>query len=258
MGYIAREFHEKEVFIKKLKINYYLSPLLINNKFTHAFFTKKSSDFEPYWLSEGFNQNHKNCYLKQIHSSNIIHGSNTYNNKEINADGLICDDFDQNLWIYSADCMPILFADKKNKKVAAIHCGRKGLQKKIIIKLIKSLENLGSKKKDLLVAIGPSISKSNYLLDKDSFEKFNRNLNPKNHLFILNYLRKYNFKFDNPKDKKLIALDIRKIAYRQLINENIIPQNIEISNKCTHDNYNEFHSYRRSQTVLRQWSFIAS
>ena len=56
--------------------------------------------------------------------------------------------------------MPILFADKKNRLVAAIHCGRKGLENKIIKKLIKIFYDKGCSKEDILVAIGPSISVS--------------------------------------------------------------------------------------------------
>ena len=50
----------------------------------------------------------------------------------VEADGMVSDRHNQNLWIYTADCMPILFADKRKRLVAAIHCGRKGLANKII------------------------------------------------------------------------------------------------------------------------------
>ena len=66
--------------------------------------------------------------------------------------------------------MPILFADKSKRFVAAIHCGRRGLEKKIIKNLIEILEKKGSSRNDLLVAIGPSISKDHYLVDKNTFK----------------------------------------------------------------------------------------
>ena len=55
--------------------------------------------------------------------------------------------------------MPILFADKRKRSVAAIHCGRKGLENKIIKNIINIFYKKGSSNKDLIVAIGPSISK---------------------------------------------------------------------------------------------------
>ena len=72
--------------------------------------------------------------------------------------------------------MPILFADKSKRIVAAIHCGRRGLEKKIIKNLIEILEKEGSSRNDLLVAIGPSISKDHYLVDKKTFKEFHKNI----------------------------------------------------------------------------------
>tara|TARA_Y100001968_G_C18864794_1_gene484334 strand:+ start:348 stop:539 length:192 start_codon:yes stop_codon:yes gene_type:complete len=62
------------------------------------------------------------------------------------------------LWIYTADCLPILFLDLKTKNIAACHAGLKGLQNQIIFNTISELEEMGSKKDDLIIAIGPSIN----------------------------------------------------------------------------------------------------
>ena len=80
----------------------------------------------------------------------------------------------QNLWVYTADCMPIFFADKRTRNVAALHCGRKGLEKKIIRNMVKFFDDLGTSRDDLLVAIGPSISKEYYTVDKMTFKEFYR------------------------------------------------------------------------------------
>jgi len=95
-----------------------------------------------------------------------VFGSHSQLGSKTDADGLVGNKCNQNLWVYTADCMPIFFADKRTRIVAALHCGRKGLEKKIIKNLIMILENLGTSKDDLLVAIGPSISKEHYLVDK--------------------------------------------------------------------------------------------
>ena len=60
----------------------------------------------------------------------IVFGSRSQEGCKTDADGLIGNKCNQNLWIYTADCMPIFFADKRTRKVAALHCGRKGLEKK--------------------------------------------------------------------------------------------------------------------------------
>ena len=85
----------------------------------------------------------------------IVFGSHSQEENKTDADGLFGDKCNQNLWVYTADCMPILFADKRTRNVAALHCGRKGLEKKIINNLVKIFENLGTFRDDLIVAIGP-------------------------------------------------------------------------------------------------------
>jgi len=91
-----------------------------------------------------------------------VFGSHSQKGTKTDADGLVGNNCSQNLWVYTADCMPIFFADKSTRNVAALHCGRKGLEKKIIKSLVRIFDNLGTSRDDLLVAIGPSISKENY------------------------------------------------------------------------------------------------
>jgi len=254
MKYSEKAFYKKVLHIKGKELSFYLSPILSNYGFTHAFFTKQSSDVELKYISKHFQNNYKNCNIKQIHSNNIVFGSETNVNNLVIADGLISDKENQNLWIYTADCMPILVADFRNKIVAALHCGRKGLEKKIIKKSIKLLKNLGSNQRDLLIAIGPTISSKKYFVDKNTYYKFNININSSNIHF--DDVPKKNFRPIDSKNK--IELDLKKYAYYQLINENIHSTNIDISNKCTYISNNEFHSYRKTKTNKRQWSFISN
>ena len=252
--YSKSKFQKNFIFINNNKINYYLSPLLKKNNFTHAFFTKESSKIDIKSNGEKLMRNkHNNCLIKQIHSNNIAFTSELNSQRIINADGLICDNKNQNLWIYTADCMPILFADKYQRRIAAIHCGRKGLEKNIISNAIKSLEIMGSSRKDILVAIGPSISGDNYLLDKKTLYKFFSANNES-----LNKLNENKKKRNNLNNYELIPLDIKKYSYLQLLKEDINPNNIEISDICTYSFPNEFHSWRRSKNDKRQWSVICS
>ena len=114
-------------------------------------------------------------------------------------------------------------------------------------------------KEDLLVAIGPSISKRNYLIDKKTFLNFYK----KNSLEEPNYsinLRNsyYSNNFSKLKNQSLIPLDLKDIAHTQLLNENIPDLNIDISNLCTYESKDDFYSWRRSKTASRQWSFISN
>ena len=190
----------------------------------------------------------------------IVLGSLSQEGSKTDADGLIGNKCNQNLWIYTADCMPIFFADKKTRNVAALHCGRKGLEKKIIKNLIRIFDNLGTSKDDLLVAIGPSISKEHYIVDKRTLEEFYREAENKKIRVNLNKTEK-DFCFGDSnhlKEQNLNQLDLKRSAYIQLLNENIPSTNIDISNLCTYKLKNEFNSWRRDKTISRQWNFICS
>jgi len=252
--YSLSKFPKSFSAVNNIKINFYLSPLLKKNNFIHAFFTKESSKIDI--ASQGgelIRNKNRNCIIKQIHSNNIAFANELNSQRIVNADGLICDHKNQNLWIYTADCMPILFADKDKRRIAAIHCGRKGLEKNIISNAIKIFVNRGSSKSNILVAIGPSISGDNYLLDKKTvlkcFSSFNRSLKEMNE--NINILKNLN-------DCASIPLDIKKHAYSELLMEGIDPNNIDLSDKCTYSLPHEFHSWRRSKNAKRQWSVICS
>ena len=59
-------------------------------------------------------------------------------------------------------------------------------------------------------------------------------------------------------EQNLNQLDLKRSAYRQLLSENIPNTNIDVSNLCTYKLKNEFNSWRRNKTILRQWNFICS
>ena len=184
----------------------------------------------------------------------IVFGSHSQEGTRTDADGLVGNTCSQNLWVYTADCMPIFFADKRTRNVAALHCGRKGLEKKIIKNLVKIFDNFGTSRDDLLVAIGPAISKKYYLVDQKTLKEFYRkteNLTKtENDLFFSDS--------NHFKEQNLNQLDLKRSAFRQLLNENIPHTNIDISNLCTYKFNNEFYSWRRCKTISRQWNLICS
>ena len=156
--------------------------------------------------------------------------------------------------------MPIFFADKRSRNVAALHCGRKGLEKKIIKNLVKIFDNFGTIRDDLLVAIGPAISKEYYLVDKLTLKEFYRKA--ENKKITENLTKTENDLFfshsNHFKEQNLNQLDLKRSAYRQLLSENILHTNIDISNLCTYKLKDEFNSWRKSKTISRQWNFICS
>ena len=211
-------------------------------------------------MGNHFNENYINCVANQIHSNVVVFGSLSQEGGKTDADGLIGNKFNQNLWIYTADCMPIFFADKRTRNVAALHCGRKGLEKKIIKNLVRIFDNFGTSRDDLLVAIGPAISREHYLVDKLTLKEFYKKAENEKIIVNLTKIEKDLCFTDSNhfRDQNLNQLDLKRSAYRQLLNENIPHTNIDLSNLCTYKSNNEFYSWRRNKTISRQWNLICS
>jgi len=62
------------------------------------------------------------------------------------------------LGVQTADCVPVLIADRKKKAVAAFHAGWRGTVARIVERGVGTMRlRYGSKPKDLVAAIGPAI-----------------------------------------------------------------------------------------------------
>jgi hypothetical protein len=90
-----------------------------------------------------------------------------------NTDGLITSLKGLNLVISVADCMPVMIYDQSNHVIANIHSGWRGTQKNIVGKTISIMKtDFNSKPAELIVFMGPAISKPNFEVDKDVADMF--------------------------------------------------------------------------------------
>ena len=170
--------------------------------------------------------------VKQIHSNKFIFLSKNskIKNRSINADAIVTEKKKFPIAILTADCVPLLLFDKKRKMIAAIHAGWKGALKGIINKVIKFMLKKGCSRKDITVAIGPSITQKNY----------NVKLNFKNKFIKKHKKNKIFFKNTN----KLIYFDLPNYIKSQLKFNKI--SKIDMINIDTYDKKNNFFSARRS------------
>ena len=170
--------------------------------------------------------------LNQIHSNkfHFIDKNFKFNKKKLKGDALITNVKNIAIGVLTADCVPILIYDKNFKVVSIIHAGWKGAYRGIIKKVIKFLINNGSNARDLIAVIGPSISQKNYEIQKDFKDKFLKK-NKQNKIF-----------FKLIKNKTYFSLN--RYIYSQLKKLGI--NSLEIINKDTFDQKNNFFSARRS------------
>ena len=168
-------------------------------------------------------------HMKQIHSNSvhIVTNNDTFF-KPPTCDALITDKFNTPLMVMVADCSPILFYDPKQNVIAVAHAGRAGAFNNIVHNVVESFrENFNAKSKDIIVSIGPAICQKCYEINSNIYEE----------------AKKLSLEYACAKNENRYYLDIRKILYKQLLEEGILEENIEKSPLCSQCNPH-FFSYR--------------
>lgn len=142
------------------------------------------------------------------------------------------------LCVTTADCVPILLYDKKQKIVAAVHAGWKGIVGGIIKNtVIRMSEVYNSDSSDIIASIGPSISQKNYEVGDELITMFKE---AEFDLSLVTYV--------NEQTKKC-HIDLKGLSHNELVRLGISPQQIEKSELCTFDESELFFSARR-QTIV--------
>ena len=154
-------------------------------------------------------------------------------------DALITDEKGIILSCFSADCVPILFYDPIHKAVGACHSGWRGTKGKILQNVVEEMrKHFSSNPAEILVAIGPSICKEQYVVSED---------------LTLSFLEDYPDLGEDTaspiqrisKDK--FQLDLWDLNRRIALDCGIKEEHISISGYCTMENPELFFSHRYSQ-----------
>lgn len=119
------------------------------------------------------------CRTQQMHGADVIvrrTGEPPCGNQPIEqADIIISDDPARVLAIQTADCVPLLVADRRTRVVAAAHAGWKGMAAGVPRKTIAALaREFGSRPEDLIAVAGPSVGACCYEVGADVRDAFRR------------------------------------------------------------------------------------
>ena len=171
--------------------------------------------------------------LNQKHTDLVIHFKNEISVKnKLTADAIVSEVKNIGISILTADCAPILFYDQRKKIIGCAHSGWKGALNGIIKNTVKKFYELNSDNNDLIAVIGPCISRKNYEVKKDFFDKF-ISQDKNNEIF---------FKLT---DNEKFLFDLRGFINKEILNLGI--KNIENIEMDTFSKKEFFYSYRRSQ-----------
>lgn len=111
--------------------------------------------------------------LYQIHSADAVTVRDPWDDEvRPHADALVTDRPGLLLGILTADCAPVLFADREAGVVAAAHAGWKGALHGITDATIARMEELGARRENIAAAIGPCIARASYEVDDGFLTRF--------------------------------------------------------------------------------------
>jgi YfiH family protein len=206
--------------------------------------------------------------LRQIHSD-IIHAITKLPDEPPSGDGLLTNTPGLLLAIQTADCLPVIVVDRRQRAIGVFHAGWRGTAKRIVEKGIGEMHRyFSSRPEDLEAAIGPGVHNCCYAVGEEVREKFESQFAYAAALF-------HEVKESDPVREKYpmlfltarapghsnlpvkIFLDLVEANRRQLLDAGVPKKNIDASPLCTSCNVDLLFSYRAEKGVTGRLMGVA-
>jgi polyphenol oxidase len=199
--------------------------------------------------------------LRQFHSNLVVdaHATDASRPTPRRADGHITAAPGLLLAVQTADCIPVLVADRRQRIVAAFHAGWRGTVKRIVETGVGRMKlDYGSRPRDLIAAIGPGASACCYSVGEEVFSEFESQFSYARQLFHEVYSSdpvktKYPMLFLTqraPGHSSIgpsLHVDLVEANRRQLLACGLSSRSIQIVGGCTQCQGDLFFSHRASQ-----------
>lgn len=105
--------------------------------------------------------------LRQVHSPLAVAVDAPFAaNERPEADALVTATAGLVLGIVTADCAPVLLADRRAGVIGAAHAGWRGAHGGVLEAVVEAMETLGAHREDIAAAIGPAIALESYEVDE--------------------------------------------------------------------------------------------
>ena len=111
--------------------------------------------------------------LHQMHSPEAIYVTAAYaDDSRPRADAMVADRPGLVLGILTADCAPVLLADREAGVIAAAHAGWKGALGGVVEATVAEMERRGAARSRIAAAVGPCIARRSYEVDESFLRRF--------------------------------------------------------------------------------------
>ncbi len=169
----------------------------------------------------------------QVHSANAIVVTKPWKHDERpKVDGMVTNVPGLILGTLTADCGPVLFADRKASVIGCAHAGWKGALTGITDTTVLKMEELGAKRDNIVAVLGPTISKIAYEVGPEFFQRF-IDAAPRNKIYFTESARKEHYMFGLP---AFLTDRMKAFGIGMVIDSAL----------CTYTREEEYFSYRRA------------
>lgn len=104
--------------------------------------------------------------LYQVHSPDVVTVDNPWSDDDRpEADGFVTAQPGILLGIVTADCAPVLFADREAGVIGAAHAGWRGAHDGVLERTVNAMESLGADRNRIVAVVGPCIARQSYEVD---------------------------------------------------------------------------------------------
>jgi YfiH family protein len=198
--------------------------------------------------------------LRQIHSD-LIYRVDRVPEQPLAGDGMVTDTPELVLGVQTADCLPIIVADRKRRAIGIFHAGWRGTVKRIVEKGVGEMrKHFKSDPRDLVAAIGPGVQGCCYEVGEEVRNQFEAQFAYAGSLFREvkesdPVREKYPLLFLTaraPGHSQLpvkLFLDLVDANRRQLLDAGVIARNIETEAPCTACHIDLLFSFRAEKGV---------
>jgi YfiH family protein len=110
--------------------------------------------------------------LHQVHSADVLHVTAPLSEPRPQADAMVTATPGLLLGVLTADCQPVLFADRHAGVIGAAHAGWRGTRDGVLEATLAAMETLGARRDRTIAVIGPTISQAAYEVGPEFVETF--------------------------------------------------------------------------------------
>lgn len=109
---------------------------------------------------------------KQTHSASAVTVDAPWDGPPPEADALVTRRPGLLIGVVTADCAPVLLADREASVVAAAHAGWRGAVGGVLENTLAAMEGLGARRAHIAAAFGPTIARESYEVDAALRDRF--------------------------------------------------------------------------------------